>query len=100
MITSSLAITAAVALVSASIILTVSAMVSLRRFEKLYVMQMQTMAEIIYAVAAARDEHDGYYDDEDTDEEEQSSKPELVAVIPFRSGSGEDKSDNDSDSKE
>ena len=92
MITADLAIAAAVALVSASIILTVSAMMSLRRFEKLYTMQMQTMAEIIYAVAAAREE---YYDDDPTDEEEHP-RPELVSVIPFRSGSGED----DSDSKE
>lgn len=89
---------AGVALVAASIMLIVEAMMSLRRFERLYTMQMQAMTEIIYALAAARDEY--YDDDDDTDEEEQPSKPELVAVIPFRSGSGEDKSDSDKDSKE
>lgn len=82
MITADIAIAAAVALVSASIVLTVSAMMSLRRFEKLYLMQMQTMTEIIYAIAASRDEYD---DDDPTDEEEQP-RPELAPVIPFRGG--------------
>lgn len=82
MITADLAIAAAVALVSASIVLTVSALMSLRRFEKLYVMQMQTMTEIIYAIAASRDD----YDDDDPTDEEEHSRPELAPVIPFRGG--------------
>jgi hypothetical protein len=82
MITADLAIAAAVALVSASIVLTVSALMSLRRFEKLYVMQMQTMTEIIYAIAASRDD----YDDDDPTDEEEHPRPELAPVIPFRGG--------------
>jgi len=82
MITADLAIAAAVALVSASIVLTVSALMSLRRFEKLYLMQMQTMTEIIYAIAASRDD----YDDDDPTDEEEHPRPELAPVIPFRGG--------------
>lgn len=82
MITADLAIAAALALVSASIILAVSAMLSLRRFERLYTMQMQTMVEIIYAIAASRDD----YDDDDPTDEEELPRPDLASVLPFRGG--------------
>lgn len=83
MITSDLAIVVVMALSAPCFILAVSAMMSLKRFEQLYTMQIQAMTTIIYAIAEMR----GMVEEEDdpTDEEERQ-KPELAPVLPFRGG--------------
>lgn len=91
--TMELSIIAVMALASACIILSISAMLSLKRFEQLYTMQIQAMTAIIYAIAEMR----GYEEDDPTDEEE-LPRPELAPVLPFRGGP--EGNDSDKDSKE
>jgi hypothetical protein len=89
-----LSIIAVMALASACIILSISAMLSLKRFEQLYTMQIQAMTAIIYAIAEMR----GYEEEDDPTDEEEHPKPELAPVLPFRGGP--EGNDNDKDSKE
>jgi hypothetical protein len=81
MIAVELVIVLVIALIACCVVFAGAAIQSLNRFERLYTMQMQTMIEIIYAIAEMR----GYEEDDPTDEEEHS-RPELAPVIPFRGG--------------